>query len=235
MPFYILLSQFSQLIYMPLNYFVTGMPKSGKTTVLKGVVKALKKKGLRVGGFLSPERKQHGTRVAFEIEDIETGRTAKLASVKPPGPKVSKYYVKVRQFESVALPTMKNIDMYDVYVIDEIGRMEMKSSSFMDMLEKAFKSPTPVIASVSNEFIDMYKVRGKAINISPTNREAVLLQLTKETTEVYKKKKPKRAKTKRKKKTKKKKTKRKKPAKKKLKKKKKRRGIIRRIRDILPF
>ena len=133
---------------MPKNYFITGMPKTGKTTIIRRVVKDLQGRGLRIGGFLSPEKKEHGTRVAFEVEDIETGKTAILASVKPPGPKISKYYVKTKSFEGVALDTMKNIDMYDVYVIDEIGRMELKSTGFADLLEKIFKSKTPVIASV---------------------------------------------------------------------------------------
>lgn len=180
---------------MPQNYFVTGMPKTGKTTIVKRVVKELQGRGLRVGGFLSPEKKQHGTRTGFEVEDIETGKTAMLASVKPPGPKVSKYHVKTRSFEGVALDTMKNIDMYDVYVIDEIGRMEIKSNKFMDLLEKAFSSKTPVIASVSNEYADNYKAYGEIMMLTSTNKEAVYLDLVNKTTESYVEKKPEKAET----------------------------------------
>ena len=207
---------------MPQNYFVTGMPKTGKTTIVKRVVKDLQGRGLRVGGFLSPEKKQHGTRMGFEVEDIETGKTAMLASVKPPGPKVSKYHVKTRSFEGVALDTMKNVDMYDVYVIDEIGRMEIKSSKFMDLLEKVFQSGTPVIASVSSEYADDYKAYGEIMMLTPTNREAVYLDLINKTTESYVEKKPEKVEAfpakkirKARKKTKKKKAKKKKPRKKK--------------------
>lgn len=237
---------------MPRNYFITGMPKTGKTTVVKGVVARLQKRGLRVGGFTSPEKKEHGMRVGFDVKDIETGRTETLASIKPAGPKVSKYYVKTKSFESVALPTMKNVDMYDVYVIDEIGRMERKSSKFIDLLDKIFESHTPVIASVSNEFAGAYETTGEILTLTQTNREAVLLDLINKTTETYKKKKAKRApakpkkarkpgKTKKPKKAKKtREAKTKKKTKKKIKKKavsrkKKRKGIVHRIRRLLPF
>jgi len=176
---------------MPQNYFITGMPKSGKTTILRRVVKELQGRGLRVGGFISPEQKEHGTRVGFEIEDIETGRTSKLATTAPPGPRVGKYYVKTKSFEAIALPTMKNIDIYDIYVIDEVGKMERKSGKFLDMLDKAFESHTPLIVSISNEFVDDYGAFGEVIIVTLTNREAVFLDLVAKTTDSYIRKKPK--------------------------------------------
>ena len=75
-------------------------------------------------------------------------------------------------------------------IIDEIGRMEIKSSKFMDLLEKAFSSKTPVIASVSNEYADNYKAYGEIVMLTPTNREAVYLDLINKTTESYVEKKP---------------------------------------------
>jgi nucleoside-triphosphatase len=181
---------------MPQNFFITGMPKSGKTTILRRLIDELKGRGLKVGGFISPEEKEHGTRTGFDVEDIETGKTRRLAAVDADGPKVSKYHVDIKSFESIALPAMESVDMYDVFVVDEIGRMELKSKKFVDLLDKIFESPTPVIASLHRDYVERYGVEGEVVILTPTNREAVFLDLVNKTTAAYIMKKPKKVKPK---------------------------------------
>ena len=170
---------------MPQNFFITGMPKAGKTTLLIRLIKELEGKGLRVGGFVSPEEKHHGTRTAFYVENIRSGKRAVLASVDGSGPKVSKYHVNIKSFESIALPVMKNIGNYDVLIIDEIGRMEMKSLKFSDMLDKAFEHRTPVIATLHNDYVNRYSVEGEVHMLTNISREAVHLTLLKKVTGAY--------------------------------------------------
>lgn len=174
---------------MPMNFFITGMPKTGKTTLLTRIVEDLRKKGLKVGGFISPDEKEHGTREGFYVEDLETGKRAELASITGNGPKISKYFVKIKSFESVAVPSMKKVDAYDVFVLDEIGRMEMKSSKFIDLLDRIFESQTPVIASINQDYVERYGFSGETLILTKTNREAVYMDLMNKTTEEYVKKK----------------------------------------------
>jgi len=174
---------------MPMNFFITGMPKTGKTTLLTKLVEDLKKKGLKVGGFISPDEKEHGTREGFYVEDLETGKRAPLASITGNGPKVSKYFVKVKSFESVAVPSMEKVDEYDVFVLDEIGRMEMKSSKFVDLLDVVFESHTPVIASINQDYVEKYGFSGETLILTETNKEAVYLELMNKATDEYVKKK----------------------------------------------
>ena len=174
---------------MPMNFFITGMPKTGKTTLLERLIEDLKKKGLKVGGVISPEEKEHGTREGFYVEDVDTGKRAPLASTKGNGPKVSKYFVKIKSFESVAVPSMKNVDTYDVFILDEIGRMELKSSKFVDLLDQIFESPTPVIASINQDYVERYGFSGETMILTKTNREAVYLELMNKATEEYVRKK----------------------------------------------
>lgn len=162
---------------MPRNIFIVGLPKSGKTTLLQKLINELKKRGKKVGGFISPAIIEHGTRTGFYVQNTETGKTAQLASLSSGGPKVSKYSVKVKEFESIALPTMNKIDRYDVFVLDEIGRMEMKSKKFTDTLDKVFESETPVIASIADEYAPVYGFQGEVILLTPTNREGVYMRL----------------------------------------------------------
>ncbi|MBU0532610.1 DUF2478 domain-containing protein [Candidatus Micrarchaeota archaeon] len=231
---------------MPQNFFITGMPKAGKTTLLRKLIEQLQKDGYKVGGFVSPEEKHHGTRTAFHVMDIETEKEGILASVEGDGPKVSKYHVDVKSFESIAIPLMEKCDKYDVFIIDEISIMEMKSKKFLWLLDKVFDSNTPVIASLHTDYVDKYKFSGEVFELHTNDHELVYLKLLKKAKQSLvkkpKKKIPKVKKTMARKKLVKKKTKKKtkkaKPVKKhktkkKTKKIKKKRGFLGKVKDLL--
>ncbi len=173
---------------MPQNYFLTGMPKSGKTSVLWQLVKELRKSGLKVGGFVSPDEKHHGTRTAFHVVDVTTRKKAILADVNGDGPKVSKYHVNIKSFEGVAIPAMKKYKQHDVIVVDEIGRMELKSRKFARTLDEILDSDTPIIASLSRDYVKKFEALGEVLRINNQNHEAVHMRLLKETKATIKKK-----------------------------------------------
>jgi len=230
---------------MPHNFFITGMPKTGKTGLLRRIVEDLRKQGLRVGGFLSPEELHHGTRNAFQVEDLATGKRGLLADVSADGPKVSKYHVEIASFESVAIPIMEEFSRYDVFVIDEIGPMELKSSRFAELLDSLFESQTPLIASLHESLVGHYGSYGEVFYLEKNNREDIYDQLVEKIRlarysrrpEVARKKpavakKPTKAKVR--------KAKPSRPAKKLVKKKKakakkKRKGVLKNIRNLLGF
>jgi nucleoside-triphosphatase THEP1 len=65
--------------------FLTGKPRSGKTTLVKEVIERLKeKKGkIKLAGIITPEFKnEKGEREGFLIRDLKTGREEILASIK---------------------------------------------------------------------------------------------------------------------------------------------------------
>jgi len=162
---------------MPQNFFVTGLPKSGKTTLLRRIIKDLKEMGLKVGGFISPEQTHNGARSGFYVEDIETGRIELLADKNVDGPKVSKYHVDIKSFESVSIPAMERFRRYDVMIIDEIGRMELKSARFSELLDRVLDSGTPLVASLHNDFIEKYGAYGNVLYLTGNNHEDVYDEL----------------------------------------------------------
>jgi len=172
---------------MPQNFFITGLPKAGKTVLLRRLIKALKAQGLKVGGLISPEESHHGTRTGFYVKDIGTGRIARLAGLDADGPKVSKYHVDLRAFESVAVPAMEGFEGYDVVVIDEVGPMELKSARFADLLDRILDSDTPLIASLHVDFAPRYVVNGDVILLADNNREAVYDELLEDIRTIAKK------------------------------------------------
>jgi nucleoside-triphosphatase len=162
---------------MPNNYFVSGMPKSGKTTLLRKLVDKMRAHGLRVGGFITPDAKSHGARTGFVVEDLETGMKETLAATGIDGPKVAKYHVDVRAFESLAVPILRRASRYDVMVIDEIGRMEMKSTKFGELLADLLESDTPLVASLHRDYIEDYGAWGEVQMLTPSNRGELYLNL----------------------------------------------------------
>ncbi|MEW5997095.1 MAG: NTPase [Candidatus Micrarchaeota archaeon] len=162
---------------MPQNFFVTGRPKSGKTTLIMRVVEELRKMGLRVGGFITPEEKEHGTRKGFHVKDLESGKAAPLAVAGGGGPKVGKYGVDVKSFEGIALPAMERFGEYDVIVVDEIGRMELESAGFADALDEILKSKTPLVATLHRDFVERYGPFGEVFTLTVENHEMVYNEL----------------------------------------------------------
>lgn len=162
---------------MPNNYFISGMPKSGKTTLLRKLVEKMKTHGLRVGGFITPDKKIHGTRTGFVVEDIETGMQETLAATNINGPKVAKYHVDINAFDTLVVPILQNASKYDVVVIDEIGRMEMKSTKFGELLADLLESNTPLLASLHRDYIEDYGVWGEVQMLTPSNRGELYLNL----------------------------------------------------------
>jgi nucleoside-triphosphatase len=60
---------------------LTGSPGVGKTTVLMKTINELKEAGYRVGGMISREVREGGTRVGFEILDLNSSKRGWLAHV----------------------------------------------------------------------------------------------------------------------------------------------------------
>jgi len=64
--------------------FVTGRPGIGKTTVLLNATEKLKARGYIVGGMISREVRQNGSRVGFELVDLKTTEKGWLAHINQP-------------------------------------------------------------------------------------------------------------------------------------------------------
>jgi len=129
---------------------LTGNPGVGKTTVLTKTVDALKAEGYTVGGMISREIREGGTRVGFEIIDLNSGRRGWLAHVhQKGGPQVGKYHVNIQDLNGVgAHAILAAVENCDVIAIDEIGPMELFSEKFKEATRKALESCKLVVAVV---------------------------------------------------------------------------------------
>ncbi len=139
------------MAWAPVKILLTGPPGCGKTTVLERVAVALSGK-LRVAGFLTRELRQEGRRVGFQIEGFR-GTRALLAHVDIASPiRVGKYGVDLKALEDAVRRELiaGNIGV-DVFLIDEIGKMECASNLFMHSIELLLRDPRPLVATIAAE------------------------------------------------------------------------------------
>ncbi len=134
---------------LPLRFLIEGPPKIGKTTVIGRLVSLLGEQHIRVGGFLTQERRQHGRRVGFVVQDL-AGSEAILAHEDfQTEVRVGRFGVDVAAFERVALPALREAhERGGIVIIDELGRMELASAPFVAAVHDLFIEPLPVMATV---------------------------------------------------------------------------------------
>jgi len=155
-----------------MKIFLTGKPGCGKSFVVEKVVERLKQKGIKVGGFITPEIREKGKRVGFCVKDIYSNEVGILASkdIKI-GPKFGSYGINLEDFERVAL---KAIDFAlkecEVIVIDEIGKMEFLSKNFREKLGEILLSEKPLVAVLHRSFVEKFKDFGEIIEVTIKNR-----------------------------------------------------------------
>ncbi|KAJ9540845.1 hypothetical protein OSB04_027351 [Centaurea solstitialis] len=137
-------------------FLVTGSPGVGKTTLIARVLETLRisNPNLKIQGFFTREIRQGGERVGFEVVTLDA-RTAPLASIHTSSsaesirwPTVGRYKVDVASFESLALPELQIKEDTDLFVIDEVGKMELFSSLFFPAVLRVLESNKPFLATV---------------------------------------------------------------------------------------
>lgn len=126
---------------------LTGVPGSGKTTILKKVAAELS--GRRIRGFVTGEIRRAGRRVGFELSTF-TSEQRLLAHVDIDSRyRVSRYGVNVEALDEIAAEALSLDDAPDVYLVDEVGKMECLSAKFRTAMLGLLDSGRPLVATVA--------------------------------------------------------------------------------------
>jgi nucleoside-triphosphatase len=163
-----------------MNILITGKPGIGKTTLIQKVVQSCD----NVAGFYTKEIRKNGRRVGFAIVTMD-GKSGVLAHADIDSPfRVSKYKVNIPDIENICVPS---IDFNaDIIVIDEIGKMELYSESFKDIVLKALdtKNVVATIMERSHPFCNTIKKRKDTTvyTVTKENRDNLVNTVKKEIT-----------------------------------------------------
>ena len=126
---------------------LTGVPGIGKTTILKEVAAALS--GRRICGFVTGEIRQAGRRVGFELSTF-TGHKGVLAHVNVDSRhRVGHYGVDIAALDEIAEQALALDGETDVYLVDEIGKMECLSAKFRAAMRSLLDAGQPLVATVA--------------------------------------------------------------------------------------
>ncbi|XP_008428449.2 LOW QUALITY PROTEIN: cancer-related nucleoside-triphosphatase [Poecilia reticulata] len=125
------------------HVFLTGPPGVGKTTLVQKACEALVSSGVGVEGFYTEEVREGGRRVGFDVVTL-AGERGHLSRIREGASTshgrreytVGQYVVDLPSFESLALPLFRHTGAADgdsrtVFIIDEIGKMELFSQAFI--------------------------------------------------------------------------------------------------------
>lgn len=165
---------------MTKNILITGLPGSGKSTLIESVVKRLRKP---CTGFVTREIRESGKRTGFRIVTLG-GRQGVLAHLDLKSKvHVGKYGVGTYDLDVIAVPSIIPKYPDEIIVVDEIGKMECLSPLFRETVNRALDSPNVVLASITlkaSGFMERIKKREDItlITISPENRDLIADELT---------------------------------------------------------
>ncbi|GAI61895.1 unnamed protein product [marine sediment metagenome] len=162
---------------------LTGLPGCGKTTAVMQIIESLDRE--KVAGFYTQEIRENNIRKGFSWKRLD-GTDGTLAHINIKGPsRVGKYGVDVAGFEESVVPILA-VEQTDVelFVIDEIGKMECFSEKFVAAVRRLFASEKSVLATVAQKGAGLISEIKNYPNIqlftlTTANREKVTAEILK--------------------------------------------------------
>jgi len=168
---------------------ITGMPNVGKTQTLVKVMEFLKDGGYRIEGMITEpliEKKKH---VGFYVKDWQTGEKEVFAHIDfDSKDKVGDYGVDLNALEKIGVPAIEkaiaDTDV-DIIIIDEIGKMEMLSERFCEVVIEALDSDKPIVVTLHKKSRTplLQDVRRRddirILEVTPVNRNLLPYKLEK--------------------------------------------------------
>jgi nucleoside-triphosphatase len=161
---------------------LTGPPGSGKTTLTQRVIHVLQERREPLAGFTTAEIRRGGRRTGFTITGVGGGLERRLAVRGGNGPRVGSYAVDVASFEEVALLEIESgLELGATIICDEIGKMELLSEPFRDLVAQIFDAQRllATVQSRPDPFTDTLKRRAdvRVVELPAANRDELAARI----------------------------------------------------------
>ena len=131
---------------------ITGMPSVGKTQTLVKIIEKIEKSGYKIEGMITEPIIEKKKRVGFYVTDWITKEKEVFAHLDIDSKdKVGKYGVDVKALENVGIPAIERAiedEEINIIIIDEIGKMEMLSEKFCEVVIDALDSDKPIMVTL---------------------------------------------------------------------------------------
>ncbi len=172
-----------------MKILLTGKPGTGKTTVVEKLSSC---SPFPACGFLTCEIREGGQRKGFSIEPLgfQMGKATLAHKDYPSSHRVGSYGVFPEVLDPFITEIRKKLNSevasQTLFLVDEIGKMELFNQDFFPLVEKLLKTPeikvVATILAARNPRTDSLKaIRGvKIIEVTPQNRKALPAQMAQE-------------------------------------------------------
>ena len=140
---------------------ISGGPRIGKTTLIKKLAAQIT---IPKCGFYTEEILENGTRVGFKAVSLDSRREIVLAHVDFRSlHKVGKYKVNIKDFELVVKDTLRAFlaQNKSIVVKYEIGKMEMFSDKFKELILEILRSSEPAIVTIRADWAESWIAKMK--------------------------------------------------------------------------
>ena len=129
---------------------ISGLPGAGKTYALLKVIEMLEADGKKVGGMITEPIVRRNRREGFYVMDWASKEKRVLASKDIESKTtVGKFGVDVTALEEVGVAALRNATANsDVIVIDELGKIEAESPTFVQAVKDALDADKPLILTL---------------------------------------------------------------------------------------
>jgi len=153
-------------------YLLTGQPGTGKTSLVKQVIAD---SVINAGGFYTEEIRRQGIRVGFKLVTLD-GIEAVLSHVDfNKRFRVGKYGVDIDILNEVGVSAIIKAAGYcDLVIIDEIGRMELLSHDFQNVVREIIGSGKRTLGTImryADSYADDIK-RQPQVNLQTLTRDS---------------------------------------------------------------
>jgi nucleoside-triphosphatase len=158
---------------------ITGIPKVGKTEGLLRVIQRLEHEFV-FGGMITESIEEKGERVGFKVMDWRTKKEGIFAHVDLDTVyRVGKYRIDLKVLEKIGIPAIEDAitnEEVDIIIIDEVGKMELESKKFREVVRKALDADKPLLLTLHKKSRDslLQDIRNmddvRILEITPVNR-----------------------------------------------------------------
>ena len=171
----------------PMKIGITGLPGAGKTHALIKVIEMLEAEGLKIGGMVTQPIIEDNKRTGFYVIDWASKEKAVFAHVDISSKfMVGKFGVDLQALEDVGVKALlKACEDADVIVIDEVGRMEVESETFIQTVKHALDLEKPILLTLHkksrNPLLQDIRRRDdvRILEVTPINRNLLPYKIMK--------------------------------------------------------
>lgn len=132
---------------------ISGVLGIGKTETLKRIIDMLEGEGLTIGGMITEPILEDNRQMGFQVMDWETKEKAVFAHLNLNSSiEIKGYGVDLDALNEVGVKAIENAARKnDVILVDEIGKIEVESDRFNDIVKKVMNINKPMILTFNKK------------------------------------------------------------------------------------